>query len=103
MGRNREIYCIKFLIFHKILLVIWLEKDFIKEMKVIDRRNVDTYKELMENINKIKKNLERDYNNLQFVEDRNLVDYYTYKIKSEEAKYDYLLKEAKKVETGIYL
>lgn len=72
-------------------------------MKVVDRKNVDSYKELMGNIEKVKKNLERDYNNLQFIEDRNLVDYYTYKIKSEEAQYDYLLKEAKKVETGIYL
>lgn len=83
--------------------MIYLEKDFIKEMKVIDRTQVDTYKELMGNIEKIKKNLETDYKNLQFIEDRNLVDYYTYKIKAEEAQYDYLIKEAKKVETGMYL
>lgn len=69
----------------------------------MDRSKVDTYKELMSNIEKVQKNLERDYNNLQFIEDRNLVDYYTYKIKSEESQYDYLLKEAKKVETGMYL
>ena len=80
-----------------------MEKDFIKEMKVIDRSKVDTYKELMGNIENIKKNLETDYKNLQFIEDRNLVDYYTYKIKAEEAQYDYLIKEAKKVETGMYL
>lgn len=79
-----------------------MKKDFIKEMKVIDRSKVDTYKELMNNIEQVKANLERDYNNMQFTEDRNLVDYYTYKIKSEEAQYDFLLKEAKKVETGIY-
>ena len=83
--------------------MIRLEKDFIKEVKVVDRSNVDTYKELMTNIEKIKKSLERNYNNMQFVEDRNLVDYYTYKIKAEEAQYDYLIKEAKKVETGMYL
>lgn len=80
-----------------------LEKDFIKEVKVMDRSGIDTYKELMSNIEKVKKTLERDYNNMQFVEDRDLVDYYTYKIKSEEAKYDFLIKEAKKVETGTYL
>lgn len=72
-------------------------------MKVIDRSKVNTYEELMNNIDKVKKNLERDYNNMQFIEDENLVDYYTYRIKSEEAKYDYLLKEAKKIETGMYL
>lgn len=80
-----------------------MKKDFIKEMKVMDRGKVDTYKELMNNIEKVKVNLEIDYNNMQFAEDRNLVDYYTYKIKAEEAKYDFLLKEAKKVETGMYL
>lgn len=88
---------------HTIVLVILLEKDFIKEMKVIDRKDVNRYNELMKNIDKVKENLERDYNNMQFVEDENLVDYYTYRIKSEEAKYDYLIKQAKKVETGMYL
>ena len=88
---------------HKIVAVILLEKDFIKEMKVIDRKNADTYKELMNNIDKVKKSLEKDYNNLQFIEDKNLVDYYTYRIKAEEAQYDFLIQEAKKVETGMYL
>ncbi len=72
-------------------------------MKVIDRSKINTYEELMKHIDKVKKNLERDYNNMQFTEDENLVDYYTYRIKSEEAKYDYLLKEAKKIENGMYL
>lgn len=80
-----------------------MEKDFIKEIKVLDRSKIDTYEELMSHIDKVKKNLERDYNNMQFIEDQNLVDYYTYRIKSEEAKYDYLLKEAKKIESGMYL
>lgn len=83
--------------------MILVEEDFIKEMKVMDRKDVNTYQELMNNIEKVKKNLERDYNNLQFIEDKNLVDYYTYRIKAEEAQYDYLLQEAKKVETGTYL
>ena len=81
---------------HKIVAVIKLEKDFIKEMKIMDIGKVDSYKELMNHI-------ENDYHNMQFVEDRDLVDYYTYKIKAEEAQYDYLIKEAKKVETGLYL
>ncbi len=88
---------------HKIVAVIKLEKDFIKEMKIMDIGKVDSYKELMNHIENIKKVLEKDYHNMQFVEDRDLVDYYTYKIKAEEAQYDYLIKEAKKVETGLYL
>ncbi len=83
--------------------MIRLEEDFIKEMKVMDRKSVNTYQELMNNIEKVQKNLASDYNNLQFIEDKNLVDYYTYRIKAEEAKYDYLIQEAKKVESGTYL
>ena len=75
-----------------------MEKNFIKEMKVMDREKVDTYQELMSNIEAVKKNLERDYKNMQFVENRDLVDYYTYKIKAEEAQYDYLIGEAKRLE-----
>ena len=34
------------------------------------------------------------YNNLEFA-DGDLIDYYTYQIKAEESKYDYLIKKAK--------
>ena len=80
-----------------------MDKDFIKEINVIDRKQANTYRELMNNIESVKKTLERDYKNMQFVEDINLVDYYTYKIKSEESQYDFLIKEAKKLEDGTYL
>ena len=75
-----------------------MEKDFIKEVKVMDRKKIDRYRELMSNIENVKKNLQRDYINMQFIEDRNLVDYYTYKIKAEESQYDFLIQEAKKIE-----
>ena len=75
-----------------------MEKDFIKEVKLMDRNHADTYKDIMNNIENVKNNLDRDYKNMQFIEDRNLVDYFTYKIKAEEAQYDFLINEAKKVE-----
>ena len=75
-----------------------MEKDFIKEVKLIDRKQADTYKDIMNNIENVKKTLDRDYKNMQFIEDRNLVDYFTYKIKAEEAQYDFLINEAKKIE-----
>ena len=75
-----------------------MEKDFIKEVKLMDRNHADTYKDIMNNIENVKNNLDRDYKNMQFIEDRNLVDYFTYKIKAEEAQYDFLIKEAKKIE-----
>lgn len=75
-----------------------MEKDFIKEVKLMDRNQADTYKDIISNIENVKKTLDRDYKNMQFIEDRNLVDYFTYKIKAEEAQYDFLIKEAKKIE-----
>lgn len=79
-----------------------LEKGYIKEINISDG-NSTSHQQLMKNIEIVKRNLERDYNNMQFIEDENLVDYYTYKIKSEEAQYDYLIKQAKKTEDGTYL
>lgn len=81
-----------------------MERDFIKEIKVMDRKNVDKYEELFNSIEKVKKTLESDYKNMQFIENRDLMDYYTYKIKAEEAQYDFLIQEAKKLEneTNLY-
>ena len=78
-----------------------MEKNFIKEIKIIDKKDSDRYNELMGNIEKVKKNLETDYNNMQFIQDKHLVDYYTYKIKAEEAQYDFLVQEAKIIEEKI--
>lgn len=77
-----------------------MERDFIKEVKIMDRKKVDQYKELINNIEKVKNTLENDYKNMQFIENIDLVDYYTYKIKAEEAQYDFLIQEAKKLENS---
>jgi len=75
-----------------------MKREFIREINSIEVTKIDTYQELLKHLKEIKQNLESDYNNLQYIQDQNLVDYYTYKIKSDEAKYDYLLREAKKRE-----
>jgi len=80
-----------------------MQEKYIKEIKIDAGLESDSYKELMKNIETVKLNLEMYYNNMQMVEDKNLVDYYTYKIKSEEAQYNFLIGEAKKLETGLYL
>ncbi len=80
-----------------------MEEEFIKEMKVTNQAQANSYEELMSNLEKTKRNLEADYANLQYIDDQSLVDYYTYKIKSDQAQYDYLIKQAKRVETGTYL
>ena len=80
-----------------------MEEEFIKEMNVTNKGQGSSYQELMNNLEKIRRNLEADYANLQYIDDQSLVDYYTYKIKSDQAQYDYLIKQAKRVETGTYL
>ena len=79
-----------------------MERDFIKEVKVMERKKVDRYKELLSSIESVKNTMKRDYKNMQFVENRDLVDYYTYKIKAEEAQYDFFFFFSKKIENEIY-
>ena len=69
--------------------------EFYKEFKIIDKTEEEKDIELVETIKNIKKSLANMYNNLQYA-DSDLIDYYTYQIKAEEAKYNYLIKQAKK-------
>lgn len=70
--------------------------EFIKEnSKILEKDDVQKNRELLQNIMIVKNSLGNMYNNLQFA-DSDLIDYYTYQIKAEEAKYNYLIKQAKK-------
>ncbi len=69
--------------------------EFVKEFPIIDKSDLEKDDELIENIKIVKTTLSNMYNNLQFA-DSDLIDYYTYQIKAEEAKYNYLIKQAKK-------
>lgn len=69
--------------------------EFIKESKIIDKNEQEKDEELKETIKDVNNNLMNMYKNLQFA-NSDLIDYYTYQIKAEEAKYSYLIKLAKK-------
>lgn len=70
--------------------------EFIKEdTKILDKDELEKNRELLQSIKTVKNTLGNMYNNLQFA-DSDLIDYYTYQIKAEEAKYNYLIKQAKK-------
>lgn len=75
--------------------------EFTKEFKIIEKTDEEKDKELVEEIKKIKKKLEGIYNNLRYA-DSDLIDYYTYQIKAEESKYNYLIKQAKKKKITIF-
>ena len=74
--------------------------EFTKEFKIEDKTEEEKDIELIENIKLVKKSLSNMYSNLQFA-DSDLIDYYTYQIKAEEAKYNYLIKQAKKKKLNI--
>lgn len=69
--------------------------EYVKESVILEKNDDEQDVELLECLKDVKNTLENMHNNLQFAEN-DLVDYYTYQIKAEEAKYSYLLKQAKK-------
>ncbi len=69
--------------------------EYVREVKINDKNDQEKNVELLSNIQVVKNSLCNMYNNLQFA-DSDLIDYYTYQIKAEEAKYNYLIKQAKK-------
>lgn len=75
--------------------------EFGKEIKIIEKTEEEKNEELVDEIKNIKKKLENMYNNLHYA-DSDLIDYYTYQIKAEESKYNYLIKQAKKKKITIF-
>lgn len=68
---------------------------YVREIKINEQNDNEKNIELLKNIEIVKESLTTMYNNLQFA-DSDLIDYYSYQIKAEEAKYGYLIKQAKK-------
>ena len=52
-------------------------------------------KELIKNLKNAQVEFESAINNYEFANEPELVDYYTYKIKATQTRYQYLLKQAK--------
>ena len=75
--------------------------EFYKEFKIEDKTEKEKELEFINSVKNVKKNLANMYNNLQYA-DSDLIDYYTYQIKAEEAKYNYLIKQAKKKKIQIF-
>ena len=74
--------------------------EYIKENKIIEKNESEKDLDLIISIIKVKKELEEANKNFEFAEG-DLFDYYTYQIKANRAKFDYLLKKAK--ENGIVI
>lgn len=72
-----------------------MEEKYLKEINIVDKTEVEKERELIDNIAKTTRELKVANNNFNFAQG-DLVDYYTYQIKANQAKLDYLIKMAKR-------
>ena len=71
-----------------------MEDEYVKEKNIKEKTEEERNKELLLSIVKTKKNLEDAHRNFEFAEN-DLIDYYSYNIKANQAKLNYLIKLAK--------
>lgn len=69
-------------------------EEFKKEQLIKEKSKIEKEMELIKNIIKTREELKSDNKNFEFAE-QELVDYYIYHIKANQAKLDYLIKLAK--------
>jgi hypothetical protein len=70
------------------------EEIFTKESKIMEKNEIDKEIELITSILKTKEELKNANINFEYAENE-LIDYYTYQIKANQSKLDYLLRIAK--------
>ena len=71
-----------------------MREDFVKETKIYDKSEEEKRIELYEELENSKKRLKGFYENMNFASG-NLIDYYVYQIKAEQAKFGYLINKIK--------
>lgn len=59
----------------------------------MENLNFRNREDLIEEISQVESSLSAIYNNMQYAEDMEMVDYYVFKLKSEQAKHDFLMKK----------
>ena len=72
-----------------------MSEEYIKEQKVIDKSDEEKDLELIVSILKTKQDLNSAHKNFEYAEE-GLIDYYSYQIKANQTKLDYLIKKARK-------
>lgn len=71
-----------------------MHEEYIKETMIKEKNDNERKLELIISIIKTKRKLQDDITNYEFAHDE-LIDYYLYNIKANQAKLDYLIKKAK--------
>lgn len=72
-----------------------MQEEFLKENKIIEKTEIEKEEELIINILKTKRELSVARQNFEYAQG-DLIDYYSYQIKANQSKLDYLIKLAKK-------
>lgn len=72
-----------------------MSEEYIKEEKVTDKSDEEKDLELIISVLKTKQDLNLAHKNFEYAEE-GLIDYYSYQIKANQTKLDYLMKKAKK-------
>ena len=71
-----------------------MQEEYVRETKLIAKTEIEKEIELIRTIIKTREELKSNNMNFEYAKD-DLVDYYTYQIKANQAKLDYLIKFAK--------
>ena len=71
-----------------------MQEEYVKEEKIVEKSELEKEIELIKTIIKTREELKIANKNFEYAENE-LVDYYTYQIKANQAKLDYLIKIAK--------
>lgn len=71
-----------------------MQEEYIKETKIIEKTEIEKEIELIRTIIKTREELKSNNMNFEYAKG-DLVDYYSYQIKANQSKLDYLIKLAK--------
>ena len=72
-----------------------MSEEYVREEKVIDKTEDEKDLELIISVLKTKQDLNLAHKNFEYAEE-GLIDYYSYQIKANQTKLDYLMKKARK-------
>ncbi len=72
-----------------------MDEEYVKEKKIVDKSDEEKDLELIVSVLKTKQALNLSHKNFEYAEE-GLIDYYSYQIKANQVKLDYLMKKAKK-------
>ena len=71
-----------------------MQEEYRREEKIVEKTEIEKEMELIRSIIKTTEELKSDNKNFEYAKEE-LIDYYTYQIKANQAKLDYLIKLAK--------